>query len=165
MNFIKISIGILLILSASRFIPHPPNFTTLIALSFYAPAIFGNRFIPAVALSFVITDLYFGFHGTTLFTWGSVILIGLYSKYLSATPIKRLSGSFLGACLFFILTNFGVWLLGGYGYTLNGLVASYTMAIPFFVSTIFSTFAFSLLIEGIIKTQQLFISKNKIGQL
>ena len=62
----------------------------------------------------------------------------------ASTPIKRLSGSFLGACLFFILTNFGVWLLGGYGYTLNGLVASYTMAIPFFVSSIETPASISL---------------------
>ena len=154
------SIGIFIVLAITRFIPHPPNFTSLIALSFYAPALFGLRFIPAVVLSFVLTDLYFGFHGTTLFTWGSVILVGLYSKYLSTSLIKRLSGSFLGACLFFIITNFGVWLLGGYGYTFSGLLLSYTMAIPFFVSTIFSTLVFSFLFEFLIKLKNTyFLSK------
>ena len=154
------SVGIFIVLAITRFIPHPPNFTSLIALSFYAPALFGLRFIPAVVLSFVLTDLYFGFHGTTLFTWGSVILVGLYSKYLSTSLIKRLSGSFLGACLFFIITNFGVWLLGGYGYTFSGLLLSYTMAIPFFVSTIFSTLVFSFLFEFLIKLKNTyFLSK------
>ena len=147
MNYVKISLGIFVALATSRFIPHPPNFTSLIALSFYAPAIFGVRFIPAIVLSFIVTDLYFGFHGTTLFTWGSVILIGLFSKYMSSTFIMRLSGSFLAACLFYLLTNFGVWLLGGYGYSLNGLVASYTMAIPFFAYSLVSTFIFSGIIE------------------
>ena len=82
------SVVIFIVLAITRFIPHPPNFTSLIALSFYAPALFGVRFIPAVVLSFVLTDLYFGFHGTTLFTWGSVILVGLYSKYLSSSLVK-----------------------------------------------------------------------------
>ena len=160
MNYLKMSIGIFIVLAITRFIPHPPNFTSLIALSFYAPALFGVRFIPAVVLSFVLTDLYFGFHGTTLFTWGSVILIGLYSKYLSASPVKRLSGSFLGACLFYIITNFGVWLLGSYGYTFSGLLLSYTMAIPFFVSTILSTLVFSFLFEFFIKLKNTyFLSK------
>ncbi len=145
------SVGIFIVLAITRFVPHPPNFTSLIALSFYAPALFGVRFIPAVVLSFVLTDLYFGFHGTTLFTWGSVILVGLYSKYLSSSLVKRLSGCLLGACLFFITTNFGVWLLGGYGYTFSGLLLSYTMAIPFFVSTILSTLVFSFLFEFFIK--------------
>ena len=40
-EYIKISFGIFIALAASRFIPHPPNFTSLIALSFYIPAIFG----------------------------------------------------------------------------------------------------------------------------
>ncbi len=160
MSYIKISFGIFIVLAITRFIPHPPNFTSLIALSFYAPALFGVRFIPAVVLSFVLTDLYFGFHGTTLFTWGSVILVGLYSKYLSSSLIKRLSGSFLGVCLFFITTNFGVWLLGGYGYTFSGLLLSYTMALPFFVSTILSTLVFSFLFEFFIKLKNTyFLSK------
>ena len=29
--------------------------------------------------------------------------------------ITRISGALLGACLFFIITNFGVWSLGSYG--------------------------------------------------
>ena len=43
MNYLKISIGIFLALAASRFIPHPPNFTSLLALSFYVPAFIGNQ--------------------------------------------------------------------------------------------------------------------------
>ena len=33
----NICLGIFLALAISRFIPHPPNFTSLIALSFYIP--------------------------------------------------------------------------------------------------------------------------------
>ena len=80
MNNIKIFLGVLVVLSASRFIPHPPNFTSLIALSFYVPALFGFRYIPVVVLTFLITDLFIGFHSTILFTWGSVILIGLMKQ-------------------------------------------------------------------------------------
>ena len=63
MNYLKISVGIFLALAASRFIPHPPNFTSLMALSFYVPAILGIRYLPALILSFLITDLFIGFHG------------------------------------------------------------------------------------------------------
>ncbi len=51
MSYLKIAFGVLVALSASRFIPHPPNFTSLIALSFYIPAIFGIKFIPVVILA------------------------------------------------------------------------------------------------------------------
>ena len=40
-----IFIGIFIVLAASRLIPHPPNFTSLLALSFYIPAILGIKFI------------------------------------------------------------------------------------------------------------------------
>ena len=151
MNYLKISAGIFLILAVSRFIPHPPNFTSLLALSFYIPALLGIRYLPILLVSFVITDLFIGLHGVTLFTWGSVIVIGLGSKFFTKTIYSRFSGSLLGACIFFIISNFGVWSLGSYGYTSQGLLMSYTLAIPFFTYTIISTFIFSGLIEGIYK--------------
>ena len=80
-NYFKVALGIFLALAACRFIPHPPNFTSLLALSFYVPALLGLRFIPVLIISFVITDYFIGFHSVTIFTWGSVFIIGLISKY------------------------------------------------------------------------------------
>ena len=82
MNYLRISFGIFLVLAVSRFIPHPPNFTSLIALSFYVPAFLGRKYILALISSFFITDLLIGFHSTMLFTWGSVLIIGLFSNFL-----------------------------------------------------------------------------------
>ena len=149
MNYLKISVGIFVVLAASRFVPHPPNFTSLLALSFYIPAILGIKFIPALLVSFLITDFIIGLHGVTLFTWGSVILIGLMSKFFTKTIFTRLSGSLLGAFLFFIITNFGVWSSGVYGYTVNGLINCYILAIPFFTYSLLSTIIFSTLIETV----------------
>ncbi len=147
MNFLKITLGILIALSASRLIPHPPNFTSLIAISFYVPAILGQRYIIALLISFLITDLLIGMHDLIFFTWGSVIVIGLISKYFIKNIYKRLIGVLSGALIFFILTNFGVWTTGFYGFTINGLISSYLLAIPFFTNTILSTVLFSILIE------------------
>ena len=151
MNYFKISLGIFIALAASRFIPHPPNFTTLLALSFYVPALLGVRYLPILILSFIITDLIIGFHGVTLFTWGSVALVGLGSRFFTKDILNRISGSLLGACLFFIITNFGVWSLGSYGYSLNGIISCYTLALPFFGYSLISTFIFAGVIEGIYK--------------
>ena len=153
MNYIKISLGIFIALAASRFIPHPPNFTSLLALSFYVPALLGTRYIPALIISFVITDLFIGFHGTTLFTWGSVLFIGFLSKYFIKNITSRITGALVGACIFFVVTNFGVWSIGIYGYTINGLFTCYILAIPFFVYSLMSTFIFSSIIETVYKIQ------------
>ena len=151
MSYLKVSIGIFFALGASRFIPHPPNFTSLLALSFYVPAFLGIRFLPVLIISFVITDYFIGFHSATIFTWGSVLIIGLISKYFVGNITKRVIGALTGAFIFFLITNFGVWSLGSYGYTFDGLVLCYTLAIPFFSYSLISTFIFSGIIEGIYK--------------
>jgi hypothetical protein len=158
MSYLKISIGIFVALAASRFIPHPPNFTSLIALSFYVPAILGIRYLPALIVSFIITDLVIGFHGVTFFTWGSIIVIGLGSKYFTSNIFSRISGALSGVLVFYIVTNFGVWSLGGYGYTVQGLIACYTLGLPFLGNTLISTILFSSIIEAIIK-QKVFLKK------
>ena len=150
MNYTKISLGIFLALAASRFIPHPPNFTSLIALSFYIPAILGIRYLPALVISFVVTDVVIGLHSITFFTWGSVIIIGLISVYFTSSILSRLSGALLGALIFYLISNFGVWITGSYGYTIEGLTACYTLALPFFGYTLVSTIVFSTIIESVI---------------
>ena len=151
MLYLKTSILIFLALAASRLIPHPPNFTSLIALSFYIPALLGIRFLPALIICFGLTDLIIGFHGTILFTWGSVIVIGLISHKFIKSVYSRISGALIGAIIFFTITNFGVWSLGFYDYSLKGLLECYTLAVPFFGYTLISTLIFSLIIETILK--------------
>lgn len=154
MHYIRVTMGILIALSASRFIPHPPNFTSLIALSFYIPAVFGFRYIPAVILSLLFTDLIIGIHSTMFFTSGSIILIGLISKYFNKSMSFRIFGASLGALIFYLISNLGVWLGGSYGYTLIGFFSCYILALPFFGYTILSTLFFSVIIETIYKLFQ-----------
>tara|TARA_A100001011_G_C14106849_1_gene755199 strand:- start:456 stop:974 length:519 start_codon:yes stop_codon:yes gene_type:complete len=146
--------GIFLSLAATRFIPHPPNFTSLIALSFYVPVFLGLRFIPIVIISFAVTDLVIGYHSGTHWTWGSVLLIGLSSQFFTKNTLIRLTGVICGALIFFIITNFGVWSSGMYGYTLQGLYTCFILAIPFFGYSIVSTLIFSSLIEIFYKLYQ-----------
>ncbi len=157
MKYLKISFGVLVVLAASRFIPHPPNFTSLIALGFYVPAIFGVRYIPVVITSFIFTDLFFGLHNTVFYTWGSILIIGLISKYFNRSILFRLTGALASVLIFFLITNYGVWVNSGmYPNSLGGLIESYFLAIPFMGYNLLSTFIFSTLIETIF-----FVSKFK----
>jgi hypothetical protein len=151
MNKVYACIGIFLSLAASRFIPHPPNFTSLLALSFYVPVLFGLRYIPVLLISFAITDLVIGYHSGTHWTWGSVLVIGLMSQHFSKNINFRLVGSLFGALIFFLITNFGVWTSGMYSFTVNGLIECYTLAIPFFTYSLVSTIFFSFIIEFVYK--------------
>ncbi len=155
MKYIKVSLGIFLVLAFSRLIPHPPNFTSLIALSFYVPVLLGLRFIPALLIAFVLTDFIIGYHSGTHWTWGSVLVIGLISQYFSKNINLRLIGSLTGAFVFFLITNFGVWLSGMYGLTVTGFIECYTLAVPFFTYSVISTILFSTIIEILYKIYKL----------
>ena len=159
MNYLKISTGIFLILAASRFVPHPPNFTSLIALSFYVPALLGMRYIPAVVISFAITDFIIGYHSGTHWTWGSVLIIGFVSSYFTRDLFFRLFGAVFAGVIFFIITNFGVWTSGMYGYTFKGLLNCFVLAIPFFTYTLISTLIYSVIIETFFKIYKVKILK------
>lgn len=147
----KIFIATLILLASSRFLPHPPNFTNLIALSFYVPLLFGRKYIPLVFFSFVITDLFIGFHNTLFFTWLSVIIIGYISILFKETLKYRVQGIAVSLIVFYILSNFGVWLSGMYTYNIMGLINCYVMAIPFFGNTIISTIVYISIIEISVK--------------
>ena len=157
MKHLKIFLAVLFMLSASRFAPHPPNFTSLLALSFYIPLVFGTRYILFVIISLFVTDIIIGFHSTMFFTLGSVFIIGIVSKFFKKTIFSRLSGALSGAIIFFILSNFGVWSQGYYGFTFSGLIICYTLALPFFGYSLVSTFIFSAIIETILKFGKNFI--------
>ena len=60
-----------------RYIPHPPNFTPLIALTMYGSIFFGLSALPVIILAFAISDFFIGFHSLLIWTWGSLLLIGL----------------------------------------------------------------------------------------
>ncbi len=163
-NF-KVVAVVIITLFASRFIPHPPNFTALIALSFYIPLIFGVKYISIVLVAFVLTDIFIGLHSTIFFTWLSVLVIGLLSnKFIESKILTRYVGALSSVLIFFLLSNFGVWINGGYGYDLNGLVACYILALPFFGNTLVSTIIYSTVIEILYKLLKNPIEKSFLAK-
>tara|TARA_X000000950_G_C13402890_1_gene452916 strand:- start:90 stop:413 length:324 start_codon:yes stop_codon:yes gene_type:complete len=59
---------------------------------------------------------------------------------IKKTYVHLGTNALLSSSLFFVITNFAVWMSGSlYPLTLDGLLLCYTMAIPFFGNTITST--------------------------
>ena len=144
-------ISLIFILALSRLIPHPYNFTPVLAVGvfsgFYFKQIYLSFFV--VIFSMFIGDLFLGFHSTMFFTYVSLavaVLIGLYVKRFKLTEIL-FTGLSSSVC-FFIITNFGAWLtLGMYEKNFAGLLQSYVLAIPFFHNTLISTFLYLILLK------------------
>jgi hypothetical protein len=86
-----------------------------------------------------LSDLFLGFSMITLFVYAAFILVGFIGIYSKKMNIKTI---LISSVSFFIITNFGVWLLG-YPKTLDGLLECYTLAIPFFRNSLIGDFFFS----------------------
>jgi len=141
-------IGLILILVLSRLMPHPDNFTPIIALAIMSSYFFRNiNFSYAIMLfSMLLADFFIGFYSHMLFVYLSLFLIVLiFFKISKKINYKNLFiFSFFGSVIFFLISNFGVWLVGNlYERNINGLIECYFMAIPFFKNTITSTLIFS----------------------
>ena len=156
-------ISLILILSFSRLIPHPSNFTPVLAVGIFSGFYFKQFYLSLfiVIASMFLGDLYLGFHSTMFFTYISLavaVILGLYIKHFKFTEIL-VTGLTSSIC-FFLITNFGAWLtLEMYEKNLAGLFQSYVMAIPFFHNTLIST----LLYLAILKLLFNFSIKKKIA--
>jgi hypothetical protein len=128
----------------SRLIVHIPNVTAVTAT-----ALFAGRFFQRKSLAFAVpivvmavTDLFFGFYTISLFVYAALlgtVAIGQFAKRISVWSVLASS------VLFFVLTNFGVWILG-YPKTWEGFVACYTAAIPFFRASLIGDFGYAALL-------------------
>jgi len=141
-------LSIILVLAFSRLIPHPPNFTPVIAAAVMSGYLFKNIYISSVVLllSMFLSDLVIGTYGNFIFVYFSLLLIMfLCTKINKKLNFKKLFLlSLFSALIFFLITNFGVWAFSNmYSKNLNGLLYCYLLAIPFFTNTIISTVIFS----------------------
>ena len=102
----------------------------------------------------LISDLFIGFYENLIFVYFSLLLITyIFHKISEKINFKNLFiFGFAGSLIFFIISNFGVWLLGSpgindiaYDKNLSGLIECYILAIPFFGNTLFSTIFFTYL--------------------
>ena len=159
-NFINIlkkeifPISLILILALARLIPHPPNFTPIIAVAIMSGYFFKNINLSFLVLivAMLVSDLFIGFYENVIFVYASLLLITfIFYKISNKISFKNLFiYGFAGSLIFFIVSNLVVWALGSpgvydiaYEKNLNGLIQCYILAIPFFGNTFLSTLIFA----------------------
>jgi len=132
-------------IALGRIIPHPPNFTPVIAIAVFMPYLTRNLYsamlVPLSAM--FVSDLYLGFHSSMFWVYISILLgttLSQYTMSIKKTYVHLGSNALLSSTIFFVVTNFAVWISGSmYPLTLDGLLLCYTMAIPFFGNTLAGT--------------------------
>lgn len=163
---LKWAIGFVIIAALARILPHPVNFTPLGAMALFGAASISRKWI-AVLLplaAFWISDLFLNnvvysmyYEGFVWFTPGyiwmysgmiltSIIGLGILKK----VNVRRVVGASLSSSvIFFLLSNFGVWLGSTlYPQTLSGLVACYVAGLAFLQNSLAGDLFFSAALFG-----------------
>lgn len=126
-----------------RLLPHPMNFTPLLAVAIFGGATLPRRFALAIPLgAMFLSDVALGYSfGPMNVVIYSCIAAGTLLGWLlreKRTMARTLGAALGGSMLFFVVTNFVVWLGPmmappfDYPHTLAGLGKCYVMALPFF---------------------------------
>ena len=139
--------------AALRLVPHPPNFTPIAAMALFSGAYLGRRALAFAAPfgALLLSDVVLGFYPELAFVYLSVAATVLIGWVLARRNTAwRVGLSALGASvLFYLVSNFGVWLLMDYyPKTVAGLLACYVAAIPFCQNSLAGDLFFTALLFG-----------------
>lgn len=154
-----IAIGLILLIVFSRLIPHPPNFTPVLAAALFCGTLYmrPSHALVVPLLGMAAGDLVLGFHDQVWAVYLAVALCVGLGRWMLDPPsvLTTLGVGVSGSALFFLLTNFAVWLQGDfYPLTTAGLLACYVAAIPFFHHTLIATLLFGHALFGLSRLLQ-----------
>lgn len=153
---IGILAAVVLVAALSRLLPHPQNVTPVGAMALFGGAYFVKRWqsvvMPFVALwlsDLVLNNVVYKAYNPTFtlisahsyWTYGAfalMVVLGwvLLKKVKTANVVVA---SLIGSTLFFLITNFGAWYadpFNMYSKGIDGLAASYTLGLPYFLNTL-----------------------------
>lgn len=162
-----IILSLIIVAMLTRFIPHWPNFTAVGAVALFSGALYRNKImaliIPIGALfisDLFINNLVYASYQSG-FTWFTEGFYWMYAGFIltvligqlavnNKKPLSILAGGLGSALVFYLLTNFGVWMTGlMYSKGLGGLLTSYTMGLPFLATQALGTVFYSALLFGL----------------
>lgn len=165
----------------TRLFPHYPNFTAIGAIAIFGGSVIKDKklafILPlsALLLSDICLQLFSpvkGFYGIDqLFVYGAFMLITLLARFIGKRSVTKVAfAAVLSGLIFFIISNFGVWVLSGtfYPKTFGGLMACYWAAIPFYQGNVTGSFLLNGVVGDLFFSGLLFgiysIIENKVAE-
>jgi len=154
------------IIFLGRILPHPYNFTPLIAVTLLSSYSISNKFLAIIipVVGFWLSDLFMNnhiyagyfadftvFNSGMIWTYGAIVLVALMgSSFLNKiTTGKVVLASLSGSTIFYLISNFGVWAFSPmYAKTLAGVVQCYSLALPFYGTSLMGDLVYCALLFG-----------------
>lgn len=141
MRNLLVATGLIVAVAMTRLLPHPANFSPVMAAALFGSAVFANRYLGlTIALAaMAVSDIFLSMHSTLPFVYVAMVGAGLLGNLLreNRSVLKVAGVTLAGSVLFFIVSNLGVFIMQDlYPKTAQGLVTCYAMALPFFQNSL-----------------------------
>lgn len=151
---------------ALRLLPHPPNFSPIMAIALFSGVYLSKKIafaLPIVAM--IISDIFLGFYDLKLVL---VVYLGIILCVVLGILVKKHKNfktitlsSLSGSIIFFALTNFAVWFFyNWYPKNFLGLISCYVAALPFFKNSLLGDLFFALVFFGAYELAKVMIQKK-----
>ena len=136
----RLWITMVVLCACARLLPHPWNFTPLIAIGLFSgyQAAKASTGILVTLSALALSDAVLGFDRGFWFVYAAAVVAVLFGRITRNHGVGVIVAGALGSSLsFFLITNFMVWATGRlYPNTLAGLAACFTAALPFYQNQI-----------------------------
>jgi hypothetical protein len=146
--------GLIALDVVARLLPTTLNFSPIAASALFAGAVLGRPLALAVPLAaMALSDCVLGFDDwrVMIFVYAGLTMpaaLGLLTSG-SYKPIRLVSLAALSSVLFFVTSNFAVWMFSGiYARDIAGLVKCYIAALPFFQNTLMGDLFWTAVLFG-----------------
>lgn len=156
-------LALMVLMIATRLIPHPFNFSPLGGVALFSAAVMGRKWVAFAIpfLLFLVSDLaintlvyaneysifYEGWYFQYI-AYGLIIFVG--SGLFQKLNLGRiLGGALMASVIFFLVSNFGSWVsLPMYSKDWVGLQAAFIAGLPFLKNTVTSNILYTCLLFG-----------------
>ena len=149
----RLWIGIVVLGACARLLPHPWNFTPMIALALFAGSHARKTVIAALATlaALALSDAVLGFDSSIWYIYAASLVPVLLGRLIrNKQGIAPIAAAALASSLsFFAITNFMVWATGRlYPHTTAGLAASFVAGIPFYQNQVLGDAIYTVVLFG-----------------
>ena len=149
----RLWIAMVVLAAVARLLPHPWNFTPLLAIGLFAGHHARKTSSGALATlaALALSDAVLGFYSGFWYVYAAALIpvaLGRWTR--NANSVGAITAAALGSGMsFFLVTNFMVWAMGRlYPHTMAGLAMSYVAGIPFYQNQLLGDAFYTIALLG-----------------
>ena len=149
----RLWIGMVVLGACARLLPHPWNFTPMMAIGLFAgtQARKASTAVLATLAALVVSDAVMGFYPGFWYVYAAALIPVLLGRRIrNRSGAGAIAAAAIASGLsFFLITNFMVWATGVlYPHTMAGLSACYLAGIPFYRNQVLGDMVYTVAIFG-----------------